>query len=59
MTTPAAARLHTRAQHAMYAACAEFFFAGHTPEAENRLTDARDLYYTALDLMEDPCPAGP
>ncbi|MEV8029239.1 hypothetical protein [Cellulosimicrobium funkei] len=58
MTTPAAVRLHTRAKHAMYAACATFYFAGHTPEAHADLTDARDLYYTTLDLLETPCRAG-
>lgn len=54
MTTPAAVRLHTRAKHAMYAACATFYFGGHTPEVHADLTDARDLYYTTLDLLETP-----
>lgn len=52
MTTPATIRLHTLAQHAIYGAAAEFYFTGHTPEAHAALTDARDLYYTTLDLME-------
>lgn len=54
MTALAAVRLHLAAKNALFGACAAFYFADHTPEVHAALTDARDLYYMTLDLLETP-----